>query len=273
MFERHSGALVWTHHTEGPIKSSPCVDPQTEVVWVGSHDHHLYGLDVSQRQCVCAVHCGGGSCFSSPRVSRDPHVIYAATLSGLFLAVDADEHTVTWSQQCPKPVFASPVVFRGGVLCACVDGVVYCFSHQGSRLWECRTNGAVFCTPALQATGHSSEGSIVFGSHDRHVYCLNTLGHVTWTFTADAHVYSTPFIAPLSRATHLPRDKHVRDESLVVFVFSTVGTLFVVDLKSGRLVTSTSLPGEVFSSPVVAGNQVIVGCRNDFLYSLEMSFK
>lgn len=29
-----------------PIKSSPVLDPTTGLLWVGSHDQHLYALDV-----------------------------------------------------------------------------------------------------------------------------------------------------------------------------------------------------------------------------------
>ena len=29
-----------------PIKSSPCIDALTGYVWVGSHDHHMYALDI-----------------------------------------------------------------------------------------------------------------------------------------------------------------------------------------------------------------------------------
>ena len=58
---------------------------------------------------------------------------------------------------------------------------------------------------------------------------------------------------------------------MVVFVFSTVGNLYILDVHSGVLLESYSLPREVFSSPVVVDKQIIVGCRNDYLYSLEMS--
>ena len=30
------------------------------------------------------------------------------------------------------------------------------------------------------------------------------------------------------------------------------------------------LPGELFSSPVVYENCIIIGCRNDFVYSLKL---
>ena len=44
-----SGATHWCTKPGGssePIKSSPCIDPITGLVWVGSHDHHIYALDI-----------------------------------------------------------------------------------------------------------------------------------------------------------------------------------------------------------------------------------
>ena len=32
-----------------PIKSSPCVDLTTGLVWIGSHDHHIYALNIYVR--------------------------------------------------------------------------------------------------------------------------------------------------------------------------------------------------------------------------------
>ena len=34
------------HIGQDPIKSSPCVDPTTGLVWVGSHDQHIYAISL-----------------------------------------------------------------------------------------------------------------------------------------------------------------------------------------------------------------------------------
>ena len=250
------------------------------MAWVGSHDHHLYGLDVTNKLCVCAIDCGGGSCFSSPCISNEPHLVFIATLTGRLLAVDAAEHTILWSQQCPKPVFASPLLTPTGIICACVDGFVYCFDFKGNKLWCFQASAPVFCSPTYFGAEHhsSSCGYIVFGSHDKRVYCLSPNGELQWSFTTDGKIYSSPFVAELN-ASHLT-DYHTtchtlqsdkRDAQMAVFVLSTVGTLYVVDLHSGDLLASYTLPGEVFSSPVVVNKRVLIGCRNDYLYSLELS--
>ena len=265
------------------MKSSPCVDPKTGVAWVGSHDHHLYALDVTNKQCVCAIHCGGGSCFSSPCISKEPHLVFIATLTGRLLAIDPAEHTILWSHQCPKPVFASPSLTPIGIVCACVDGSVYLFDFQGLLLWQFQTRGSVFSSPSYVGAERSSTSSdylahIVFGTHDKCVYCLSLKGEQQWSFTTDGQVYSSPFVAEFN-AKHLTTchvTRHAsfcdkRDAVMAVFVWSTLGTLYVLDLYSGVCLASYSLPGEVFSSPVVVDNRLVIGCRNDYLYSLEIS--
>ena len=46
VLNRHDGKVVWTFSTRGQVKSSPCVDPLTGLVYIGSHDQNLYALDV-----------------------------------------------------------------------------------------------------------------------------------------------------------------------------------------------------------------------------------
>ena len=88
-----TGETSWTFQTEAAVKSSR-INPQTGVAWVGSHDHYLYALDVTNRQSISATHCGAGSCFSSSHISKKPHLVFIATLNGRLLAIDATEHTI-----------------------------------------------------------------------------------------------------------------------------------------------------------------------------------
>lgn len=262
------------------MKSSPCIDPQTGLAWVGSHDHHLYVLDVTNRQCIAAIHCGGGSCFSSPCISKKPHLVFIATLTGCLLAIDATKHTVLWSQQCPKPVFASPLLTPIGIVCACVNGFVYCFDFQGNKLWEFETQASVFCSSTLyQDVTHDCRlsGCIVFGSHDKCVYCLSLNGELSWSFTTDGPVYSSPYVAMVNsniscHATDNAGRCDKCDTQLAVFALSSVGTLYILDFYSGVLLAFYSLPGEVFSSPVVVDNQILIGCRDNYLYSLNILY-
>lgn len=54
---------------------------------------------------------------------------------------------------------------------------------------------------------------------------------------------------------------------------STDGTVWILDGRDGRKLASLALPGELFSSPVVWGRSLVVGCRNDYVYCLQLAVK
>ncbi|KAK6173896.1 hypothetical protein SNE40_017271 [Patella caerulea] len=56
-----------------------------------------------------------------------------------------------------------------------------------------------------------------------------------------------------------------------VVTISTNGDLSILDLITGNVKGVYKLPGEVFSSPVVVGNRVLIGCRDNFLYCLQIT--
>ena len=130
-----SGEIHWSLQlSPEPVKSSPCVDVTSGIMWVGSHDHHLYAVDVEVNleivflytldNCVsppllsCAmstntiVWCSvisisaqvgrvvrkvlvdGGSCFSSPCIDSQRNLVYIATLRGTVSAVDKVKKTL-----------------------------------------------------------------------------------------------------------------------------------------------------------------------------------
>lgn len=51
------------------------------------------------------------------------------------------------------------------------------------------------------------------------------------------------------------------------------GKMTVIDMNMGMEVSSVQLPMEVFSSPVVIGNLLIVGCRDSNVYCLNIMEK
>ena len=51
------------------------------------------------------------------------------------------------------------------------------------------------------------------------------------------------------------------------------GVVYVIDSQSGGIRCSLQLPNEVFSSPVVVNNRIIVGCRDESLYCIDISLE
>ena len=72
----------------------------------------------------------------------------------------------------------------------CLQFCVVQFNLDGSVAWRFGTNGEIWGTPRT-----AREELVVFGSMDRHLYCLNdTDGSVLWSYDAQQEIAGTPLI-------------------------------------------------------------------------------
>ncbi|KAK2863883.1 hypothetical protein Q7C36_003037 [Tachysurus vachellii] len=271
-----TGETRWVFKTGDAVKSSPAVDPHTGLIIIGSHDGHVYALEPLMKQCVWKHYCGGGAVFSSPCVHSSPRRLYSATLRGQLHCLNPDSGTVLWTYSTDVPFFSSPSCYDSCVCVGSVNGRIIALSHDGNVLWDFLTDGPVFSSPCLTSlpplinqriddvcTTLSPSCSAVFcGSHDSSVYCIDSAnGSLLWRFQTSGKVYSSPFVfdgSPWGLRT-------------LVAVASIDGTLWVLDGEQGTRIASFLLPGELFSSPVVWGHALVVGCRNDYVYCLELT--
>ncbi|XP_015281810.1 PREDICTED: acyl-CoA synthetase family member 4 isoform X2 [Gekko japonicus] len=251
-----NGEIRWTFVAEDAVKSSAVMDPSTGLVFVGSHDQHVYALDIYKEECVWKLHTDAGAVFSSPCLNLLPHHLYIATLGGLLLAVNPVTGSPIWKGVCGKPVFSSPHCNKDCVCVGCVDGNLYCFSHFGEKVWQFSTNGPIFSSPCLSSFARE----VFFGSHDHFTYCCNREGDLMWKFETTSTVYATPFVF---------HSRDLEDKTLLA-VISTDGRIWILNAKTGVVEGSGKLPGEVFSSPVVWGTKLVVGCRNNYVYCLDL---
>ncbi|CAC5412072.1 AASDH [Mytilus coruscus] len=152
----------------------------------------------------------------------------------------------------------------------------------------------VWCT----MIGHSSIFASPCVSSQPHLIVCATLGgivvalHGTWKFKAEDLVFSSPtvvdnviliesndchFLFEAEQSNELKTDtikngtkqKNGKVKKFVTFA-STDGYLYIVDFCSGEIVLKHFLSGQIFSSPVVYDNCLVVGCRNDFVYCLSI---
>ncbi|XP_068042880.1 beta-alanine-activating enzyme isoform X2 [Anomalospiza imberbis] len=257
VLQSSDGEIHWAFVTADTVKSSAVVDPSSGLVYVGSHDQHVYALDIYKKMCIWKLHCEGGAVFSSPCLSSFPDHLYIATLGGLLLAVNPVMGSKIWKSNLGKPIFSSPHCNEDYVCVGCVDGNLNCYTHYGEKVWQFSTNGPVFSSPCLSSL---TKQEIFFGSHDCFIYCCNMEGNLQWKFEATSSVYGTPFIF---------QSDDLNNKILLAAV-STDGKVWILNAKSGTAEGVAKLPGEVFSSPVVWGTKLVVGCRNDYVYCLDL---
>ncbi len=115
------------------------------------------------------------------------------------------------------------------------------------------------------------ESLIVIGSHDSSVYCMSTSGCLIWSFETDSPVYSTSsLVESTTRDNSAVKSQGIPGRCIVVC--STDGKLYVVDIKSGKKIGFVDLNCEIFSSPIVYGNKIVIGCRDNNVCCIQMSF-
>ncbi|XP_061165027.1 beta-alanine-activating enzyme-like [Saccostrea echinata] len=304
---RDTGNIRWRYKTKSAVKSSPTVDPITGWIFIGSHDHHVHALSIEDQRCCWRVEVGGGSVFSSPAVSTAPYYVCSCSLSGHIAAIQPICGYILWMYNTEKPIFSSPVITDTGPCVGCVDGNLYQLDHQGNLVWIFPTLAPVFSSPLIAPVITSSDVaslSILVGSHDCCVYCLTPDGKQVWKHQTTDFVYSTCFCfgdisndykhdnkllhegdsgLKISSHTHnqiksrtLNSTADFNPESMqcryqYCVVTSKDGNITIIDTNKGQEVNSIKLSWEVFSSPVVVGSLLFVGCRDNNVYCFDIT--
>lgn len=110
--------------------------------------------------------------------------------------------------------------------------------------------------PIFSGLVDSCQGHLLFGCHDRKLYCLDDSGKLLWSVLHSSEVFATPFITG---------DR--------VVSISTDASLQVTRLQDGGRVNCFDLgsDADAFSSPVVCQDKLILGLRDDHVYCYQVN--
>lgn len=127
------------------------------------------------------------------------------------------------------------------------------------------TRGPVFTSCITASDGIND--FIFCGSHDRHMYCWESgrgsKGHrLKWTTELDGKIYSAATLTNQIAVDGMSRD--------LLVACTTVGKIYLLQPEDGRVLGSHALQGQIFSSPAVMGSRIIVGSRDDNVYSIKV---
>ena len=258
VLEREGGEVHWSCSTGcEPVKSSPCVDPSTGLVWVGTHSHTLIALEVSEKRRVFCVETESGSCYSSPVANPNTGSVCVGTHGGYLLSVSGKSGTLEWRRNLGGPVFSSPALLsNNSIVVGTVGHTVCCVSRDGIVLWSYDTGTPVFSSPCILYTNREF---ILIGTYDKSVLCLDSSGSLVWETDIECEMYSIPFALSCNHSK----------TGCVIAVALNNGMIILLD-STGTQLCRYKLPGDVYSSPVLAGDQLFVGCRDNKLYCLKI---
>jgi outer membrane protein assembly factor BamB len=169
---------------------------------------------------------------------------------GVLLAQDRTAVRKVWSYTAAdmKPVYSTPLVvgdrlYVGEGLHTDTDCRLFCFDIQtGKPIWTKTTKSHTEGMPV------ESEGRIHFSAGDDGLYCVNAeTGEEVWHYQGieqNLHIDSTPVIA---------------DGKLYAGSGYSTFAAFCLDAKTGKELWRKPLPLRSFGTPLIAGNQLILG--------------
>ncbi|KAI8804565.1 hypothetical protein BJ742DRAFT_905058 [Cladochytrium replicatum] len=279
-----SGTILSSFETGDVIKATPVEHPWTGSVITASYDGFMYSvknLGASDKPELEWRYFVGSGIFGTPNMVTDSSgavSIVICSLKGAVARINEDGEPV-WRVELEKPSFASPVVVAFGkdqqgrddmcILVTTFDGRLSCLSFKdGQTNWSVSTGDPGISSPVVCI----AFDTVVIGTSSKRLISFSlATGNVRWTSSLlDDRIFSTPSIALVG-------------ENAWILAASVSGKVYIIDAISGEIVGCKMLPGAVFSSPVilipnigtesgnglvvVSGFRMIVGCRDDYVYS------
>jgi outer membrane protein assembly factor BamB len=127
------GAVRWAARTDGRIRSSPVVDPESGTVYVGTQTGSLYAFAAADGTEAWRTGLGGQV---QPPTLWDG-TLFLGVFSPTLYAVDAADGSVRWRAERPDPFLAGVPAVADGTVVAGNNGEIAAFdAADGTELWS-----------------------------------------------------------------------------------------------------------------------------------------
>ncbi|XP_037913402.1 beta-alanine-activating enzyme isoform X1 [Hermetia illucens] len=252
-----TGQILQKFDSQGMIKCKPLIIDNLVLFANYSEAENLFCLEYQNFKQLWSRRIGNKSCFASA-IELDERSVVICTLDGLVAAIEYRKGETVWEVKFDSPIFSTPARLSSKELVVAeVGGRVHCI-QSGFRVCAYDLNAAIFSS--LLALDSEA---VIFGCYDNFIYCLqfsaNDLSFFQkWKVQIDAQIYSTPTVVDF-------------DDNYYIVACTIKGKVNIIHSELQCIVGSIQLDGEVFSSPSTYKNRIYIGCRDNFLYCLEIN--
>lgn len=241
--------MIWEYDCDS-VESTPFF--YDDVVYFGSDDGHLYGLDKEDGKVVLNKKLDG-ELKSSPIVVEDS--IYIGSTNGKLYSVGTDKE-INWDFTTGDEVISSPSFVNDTVIFGSNDGNIYCLNESDGGLnWKVDLNNKVISSPTVD----EHDNNVYIGSDEGNLTCLDIRdGTIKWSHSVGDNIQTTSALK----------------DNLIAFG-SNNGNLYVLNKYTG-IEEFTYNPGTILfnsaitSSPVINGNSLFFGDDSGYVYSLNI---
>lgn len=253
--ELENGEVAWSRRVRGEVKCTPLIFEtmnKSRNIWIGAYDGVLYCFNAEIGELNQSIDCEG-AIYGSPCYSKEAQTVYCATIRGYVYAIDTTTFSITWKILIDSPIYSSILYYSQQLIFGAIDSSIYAVdAHNGNIRRTHKATKPIFSSP-VKMISNNSEGFVV-GSHDGYLRYLTMDGELVWSLHLKSVVFASPFVF---------YDRYIA-------VSTTAGNIYLIDGKSGAILSSISLPAEVFSTPIVVNRILYCGCRDDHIYALQM---
>ncbi len=276
--DSETGRQIWKRETGGPAPCTPAV--ANGIVYAGSYDGKFYALDAKTGATKWKFATEGERRFeakgmhgaqpknqtmadqfdvflSSPVVVEG--VVYFGSGDGNLYALDAGTGDLKWKFKAGDVIHASPAYADGVLFVGSWDSYFYAVdAATGKEKWRFHggEDPAIHNQVGFQSSAVVANGVVYVGCRDSNLYALDAAtGKEKWKFNNEM---SWVIVSPA-----VVQDK-------VVFATSDSSLFHIVEAATGKSLIKQQDKAYMFSSPVIAGDVVLIGVLNGTLQARDL---
>ncbi|MEP7293246.1 MAG: PQQ-binding-like beta-propeller repeat protein [Chloroflexota bacterium] len=211
-----------------------------------SYEDKLYHIDPARAEASDPLTLPG-TVVGSPLLTED--LLYLPLSNAGLVALDPNELTEAWhfTGDDGKGVWAQPLLQDGVLYVSSMNHFLFALDPQtGAELWRVDLEGAVASTPVF------ANGALYVGSFGHKLFKVTTEGSIASEFTTADWVWGAPSI--------VDNMVYVGDLGGNLYALNDTGSSF-------EQVWTRKVAGRAIRmTPLVVGDQIVVGSRDHFLY-------